>query len=68
VKNPGGGEVVLSNAFMAIEPVLSFVNSATKPSGNTGSTVILEGKAFGDLQGQGEVLFSDGAGGTIAAT
>jgi hypothetical protein len=68
VKNPGGGEAVLSNAFMAIEPVLSFVNSATRPSGNTGSTVILEGKAFGDLKGQGEVLFSDGAGGTIAAT
>jgi hypothetical protein len=67
VKNPGGGEVVLSNAFMAIEPVLSFVNSANQPSGNTGSTVILEGKAFGDLKGQGEVLFSDGAGGTLAA-
>jgi hypothetical protein len=67
VKNPGGGEVTLNNAFKAVEPVLSFVNSATRPSGNTGSTVILEGKAFGDIQGEGEVLFSDGAGGTISA-
>ena len=68
VRNPGGGEKIISNAFKAIEPVLSFVNSATKPSGNTGSTVILEGRAFGDIQGQGEILFSDGAGGTISAT
>lgn len=68
VKNPGGGEVVLSNVFKAIDPVLSFVNSATKPSGNAGSTVILEGRAFGDDQGEGEILFSDGADGTIAAT
>jgi hypothetical protein len=68
VRNPGGGEIIVNNAFKAIEPVLSFVNSATKPSGNTGSTVILEGRAFGDLQGEGEILFSDGAGGTIVAT
>ncbi len=68
VINPGGGEAVKSNAFKAIDPVLSFVNSATKPSGNAGSTVIIEGRAFGDSQGEGEVLFSDGNGGTIAAT
>jgi hypothetical protein len=68
VKNPDGGKATVSNAFKAIVPVLSFVNSATKPSGNNGSTVILEGKAFGDLQGDGQVLFSDGAGGTVAAT
>jgi hypothetical protein len=68
VNNPNGGESVQSNAFKAINPVLSFVNSATKPSGNVGSTVILEGRAFGDLQGAGEILFSDGNGGTIAAT
>jgi N-acetylneuraminic acid mutarotase len=30
--------------------------------------VIIEGDAFGDLQGTGKVLFSDGAGGTIEAT
>jgi hypothetical protein len=67
VKNPGGGEGISGNAFRAIDPVLSYVNSATKPSGNAGSTVILEGKAFGDEQGAGEVLFSDGQGGTIPA-
>ena len=67
VKNPTGGEIVLSNAFKAIEPVLTFVNSATKPSGNVGSTVILEGRAFGDLKADGEVLFSDGEGGSISA-
>jgi hypothetical protein len=67
VKNVSGGEATLNNAFMAIDPVISFVNSATKPSGNVGSTVILEGKAFGDRQGTGKVLFSDGSGGTIAS-
>jgi hypothetical protein len=50
---------------MAVAPTLQFVNGATKPSGNVGSTVILEGKAFGDQQGTGKVRFSDGAGGTI---
>ena len=67
VRNPDGGEAVLASAFTAVAPVLSFVNSATKPSGTIGSTVILEGKAFGDVQGEGQVLFSDGAGGTIPA-
>jgi hypothetical protein len=43
------------------------VNAATKPSGNPGSTVIIEGDAFGDLQGSGQVLFSDGVGGTLTA-
>lgn len=38
------------------------------PSGNTGSTVILEGAAFGDVQGTSQVLFSNGTGGTVAAT
>lgn len=68
VKNTMGGEASMANAFKAIEPQLSFVNSATKPSGNTGSTVILEGYAFGDIQGEGKVLFSDGSEtGTIEA-
>jgi hypothetical protein len=44
------------------------VNGATRPSANAGSTVILEGAAFGDVQGVGQVLFTDGAGGTVAAT
>lgn len=68
VSNTDGGEVTSGGAFTAIDPVLSFVNSATKPSGNIGSTVIIDGKAFGDIQGNSQVLFSDGAGGTISAT
>ena len=67
VANTGGGNTEYKDAFKAIDPVLSFVNSATQPSGNAGSTVILEGRAFGDLQGEGDVLFSDGSGGTIPA-
>lgn len=67
VVNTDGGEISIENAFRTIAPVLGYVNSATKPSGNIGSTVILEGNAFGDVQGEGQVLFSDGLGGTIAA-
>lgn len=68
VRNTSGGEATLNAAFTAVEPVLSFINSATKPSGIIGSTVIIEGKAFGDLMGDGQVLFSDGAGGTVPAS
>lgn len=57
----------LDSAYTAIKPELSFVNSATRPSGQEGSTVILDGRAFGDLQGAGEVLFSDGSGGSVPA-
>lgn len=67
VKNPNGADGTFANAYTAIDPVLSYVNSATKPSGNIGSTVILEGTAFGDIQGSGKILFSDGVGGTIEA-
>lgn len=68
VTNSDGTEVTFPAAFTAVLPTLSFVNGATKPSGNSGSTVILEGAAFGDAQGPGRVLFSDGVGGTVAAT
>ncbi|MGK7391001.1 MAG: IPT/TIG domain-containing protein [Candidatus Cyclobacteriaceae bacterium M2_1C_046] len=68
VRNTSLGEATLPAAFTAIDPVLSFINSATKPSGIIGSTVILEGNAFGDIQGNGKVLFADGAGGTVEAT
>lgn len=68
VVNPGGRDATIEDAFTAIAPVLTYINSATKPSGNTGSTVILEGKAFGSVQGTSKVLFSDGAGGTVEAT
>ena len=68
VTNSDGTTVTFPQAFTALAPTLSFVNGATKPSGNSGSTVIVEGSAFGDAQGAGQILFSDGAGGTIAAT
>lgn len=48
-------------------PVLSSINGATAPSGPVGSTVAVEGQNFGDSQGSSQVLFSDGAGGTIPA-
>jgi hypothetical protein len=52
----------LDPAFTAIAPDLDFVNGATKPSGKIGTTVIVEGNAFGDLRGVGQVLFSDASG------
>ncbi len=57
----------LFGGFRAVVPELDFVNGASKPSGKVGSTVVIDGDAFGDIQGVGQVLFSDGAGGTIAA-
>lgn len=68
VRESDGTTAKLTGAFTPVLPVLDYVNGATKPSGNAGSTVILEGQAFGDRQGTGQVLFSNGAGGTVAAT
>jgi hypothetical protein len=68
VRNADGTSAVLDSAFVAVAPRLDFVNGATRPSGNVGSTVVLDGDAFGDVQGAGKVLFSDGAGGTVAST
>jgi hypothetical protein len=67
VRNADGTRVSFRQAFTAVAPTLSFVNGASRPSGNPGSTVIVEGASFGDVQGAGRVLFSDGAGGTVAA-
>jgi hypothetical protein len=47
-------------------PVVTAVNEATLPSGPVGSTVIIEGSNFGSTQGAGQVLFSNGTGGTVA--
>lgn len=68
VTNADGTTVGFPNAFSPVAPTLDFVNGATKPSGNPGSTVIVEGRAFGDAQGAGKVLFSNAAGGTLEAT
>ncbi|HXF96064.1 MAG TPA: kelch repeat-containing protein, partial [Gemmatimonadales bacterium] len=67
VRNADGTEAQRAAAFTAVAPTLQFVNGATRPSGNVGSTVILEGLAFGDEQGPGKVLFSNGSGGTVEA-
>ena len=67
VTNTDGTTVTIAQVFSAVAPTLSFVNGAAKPSGNPGSTVILEGDAFGDIQRPGQVLFSDGAGGTVTS-
>lgn len=69
VTNADGTSAKRDSAFTPIAPVLSYVNGATRPSGNVGSTVIIEGSAFGDMAGTtSHVYFSNGAGGTIAAT
>jgi hypothetical protein len=49
-------------------PVVTAVNGATLPASPVGSTVIIEGSNFGATQGAGQVLFSNGTGGTIPAT
>lgn len=67
VENSDGTTDTLASGFTAVSPTLEFVNGATRPSGQEGSTVVLDGKAFGDLQGQGQVVFFDGVGATIEA-
>ncbi len=67
VSNPGSAFETLTDAFQAVEPDLVVINGATKPSGQVGSTVLLEGDAFGDIRGAGRVLFSDGAGSQVEA-
>ena len=72
VRNSDGTEASQLDAFEVVAPELDFVNGASKPSGQVGSTVVLDGDAFGDLSEDdgstiGRVLFSDGAGGTVEA-
>lgn len=61
----GGGDKVTGPSG---PPVVSSVNGATLPTGTVGSTVIIEGSNFGASQGAAQVLFSNGTGGTVAAT
>jgi hypothetical protein len=67
VRNPDGSKAVIGTAFQISAPVLKFLSGAAQPSGAIGSAVVLEGLAFSDRQSDGQVLFSDGAGGTIRA-
>ncbi len=68
VINPGGKSDALADAYKAVGPALLVVNGVSKPSGNTGSTVILEGRSFGDLASLGRVFFTDAAGQPVEAT
>lgn len=67
VTNPGGSGDELVDQFRAVAPDLQVVNGVSKPSGQLGSTVILEGKAFGDLVGKGSVFFTTGTGTPVEA-
>jgi hypothetical protein len=67
VVNPGGKSDELADAYKAVGPALQVVNGVSKPSGNTGSTIILEGRAFGDLASLGQVFFTDAAGRPVEA-
>lgn len=67
VINPGGLSDALPDAYKAVVPVLQVVNGVSKPSGNAGTTVILEGRSFGDQLGFGHVFFTDGAGQPVEA-
>ncbi|NIR46708.1 MAG: hypothetical protein GWN99_20085 [Gemmatimonadetes bacterium] len=68
IRNRDSTFAELTASFAAVAPDLDFVNGASKPSGKVGSTVVIDGDAFGDLRGVGKVLFSDGVGGSIEAT
>lgn len=67
VINPGGKSDKLSQAYKGVEPSLAVVNGVSRPSGNNGSTVILEGESFGDLLNKGRVFFTDDAGTPVEA-
>ncbi|MBI3363355.1 MAG: hypothetical protein HY033_00435 [Ignavibacteriae bacterium] len=67
VTNPGGKSALRSHAYKGVVPLLQAVNGVSRPSGNIGSTVIFEGKSFGDLLGKGTVYFSDASGNPVPA-
>ncbi len=62
----GSGTAQGPDSFTAVPPTLIYANGASRPTAALGSSMVLEGTAFGDLQGPGQVLFSDGSGGTVA--
>jgi IPT/TIG domain len=68
VRNVDGSKALRSTGFTVSAPILRFLNGASAPAGAIGAAVVLEGRAFGDQQGDAQVFFSDGAGGTIQAT
>jgi hypothetical protein len=56
--NGDGGTTTLAGAFQVVAPMLTRVNSATKPSGLVGMTVLIEGGALGDAK-HGKVFFTN---------
>lgn len=67
VVNRGRAADTLTAAFTGVEPSVSRVNGATRPTGLVGMTVIIEGDAYGDLVGTGKVFFRGSAGQEIEA-
>jgi hypothetical protein len=67
VRNASSEPAEASKNYKAVAPVLTVVNGVSKPNGTVGSTVIFEGRSFGDLSGKGTVYFT-GSGGSVAAT
>jgi hypothetical protein len=67
VTNPGGRTATLASAFEAVAPTMLRVNGATRPTGLIGMTLIIEGAAFGDVQGAGAVYFAGSGGQPLTA-
>jgi hypothetical protein len=70
VRNPGGGEAVLTDAFTAVAPTADRVNGVTKPTGLPGMTIIIEGASFGDdpAVADGHVYFETSTGAVLEAS
>lgn len=66
VRNATSPPADASRPYKAVAPVLTVVNGVSKPNGTVGSTVIFEGRSFGDLLGKGNVYFTS-SGGSVAA-
>jgi len=58
VRNATSPPSEASKPYKAVGPVLTVVNGVSKPNGTPGSTVIFEGRSFGDLVGKGTVYFT----------
>lgn len=67
VTNPLGKTDAIESAFKAVGPDLQVVNGVTRPSGISGSTIIFEGHAFGDLLGKGHIWFTGAGGAPVEA-
>ncbi|HEX6791959.1 MAG TPA: hypothetical protein VF247_11670 [Candidatus Krumholzibacteria bacterium] len=62
VRNASSDFADASKPYRAVAPELTVVNGVSKPSGTPGSTVVFEGRSFGDLVGKGTVYFTGNSG------